>query len=230
VIERRVLDDPAGELADLLADAARAGRHIVLTGGSSPRQAYRLAAEREADWGAARVWFGDERCVPPDHPDSNYGMAHAALLSRVTVEPEVHRMPGELGPDAGAGTYEAEVREHLGSEPRWGLLLLGLGPDAHCASLFPGKPEVEERRRLVAGVPVAGMAPQVPRITMTLPCLNGARHVVFIVTGADKADAVVRAFGPDPDPTSPAAHVRPSAGTLTVLLDEAAAHKLPGDS
>jgi 6-phosphogluconolactonase len=87
---------------------------------------------------------------------------------------------------------------------------------------------VEERRRLVVGVPVAGMAPQVPRITMTLPCINAARHVVFIVTGADKADAVLRAFGPEPDASSSAAHVRPSAGSLTVLLDEAAAHKLPG--
>jgi 6-phosphogluconolactonase len=227
VIELRVLDDPAAELADMLAEAARDGRHIVLTGGSSPRRAYELAAEREGDWGGARAWFGDESCVPPEHPDSNYGMANAALLSRLTAEPEVHRMQGELGPEAGAGAYEAEVREHMGSEPRWDLLLLGLGPDAHCASLFPGKPEAEERRRLVVGVPVAGLAPQVPRISMTLPCLNAARHVVFIVTGADKADAVLRAFGPEPDPASPAAHVRPPAGTMTVLLDEAAAHKLP---
>jgi 6-phosphogluconolactonase len=227
VIELRVLDDPADELAEMLAEAARDGRHIVLTGGSSPRRAYQLAAEREPDWGGARVWFGDERCVPPEHPDSNYGMANAALLSRLTAAPEVLRMEGELGPDAGAGAYEAVVRERMGSEPRWDLLLLGLGPDGHCASLFPGKPEVEERRRLVVGVPVAGLAPQVPRISMTLPCLNSARHVVFIVTGADKAGAVLRAFGPEPDPTAPAAHVRPAAGTLTVLLDQAAAHKLP---
>jgi 6-phosphogluconolactonase len=227
VIELRVLESPAEELAGMLAEAARDGRRIVLTGGSSPRAAYSLAAEREPDWSAATVWFGDERCVPPDHPDSNYGMANAALLSRLSAEPEVLRMEGELGPDAGAGAYEALVRERLGSEPRWDLLLLGLGPDSHCASLFPGKPEVEERRRLVVGVPVAGLPPQVPRITMTLPCIDSARHVVFIVTGADKADAVVRAFGPEPDPSSPAAHVRPTAGSLTVLLDEAAAHKLP---
>jgi 6-phosphogluconolactonase len=227
VIELRVLEDPADELAGMLAEAARDGRHIVLTGGSTPRRAYQLAAGREPDWGAARVWFGDERCVPPEHPDSNYGMANASLLSRLSVPPEVFRMEGELGPDAGAGAYEAVVRERMGSEPRWDLLLLGLGPDAHCASLFPGKPEVQERRRLVVGVPVAGLPPQVPRITMTLPCLNSARHVVFIVTGADKAGAVVRAFGPEPDPAAPAAHVRPTAGTLTVLLDEAAAHKLP---
>ena len=83
------------------------------------------------------------------------------------------RMEGELGPDAGAASYEATVREHLGAEPRWDLVLLGLGPDAHCASLFPGKPEVEERRRLVTGVELAGMEPQVPRISLTLPALNG---------------------------------------------------------
>ena len=223
----RVLEDPAGELAGMLAEAARDGRQIVLTGGSSPGTAYGMAAEREADWSSATVWFGDERCVGPEHPDSNYGMAERVLLSRLEGAPEVMRMEGELGPDAGAGAYEALVRERLGSEPRWDLLLLGLGPDAHCASLFPGKPAVQERSRLVAGVPVAGLEPQVPRITMTLPCLNAAREVVFIVAGADKADAVLRAFGPEPDPGSPAAHVRPTAGSLTVLLDEAAARKLP---
>ena len=90
------------------------------------------------------------------------------------------------------------MREHLGGEPRWDLLLLGLGPDAHCASLFPGKPEVNERQRLVTGVELAGMEPQVPRITLTVPALNSARRVVFLVTGKDKAKAVVRAFGDSP--------------------------------
>jgi 6-phosphogluconolactonase len=227
VIDLRVLEDPADELADMLAEAARAGQQIVLTGGSTPRRAYGMAAERAADWTSATVWFGDERCVPPDHPDSNYGMAQAALLSRLTGAPEVLRMEGELGPDAGAGAYEAAIRERLGSEPRWDLLLLGLGADAHTASLFPGKPEVHERSRLVVGVPVAGLPPQVPRITMTVPCLNAARHVVFIVTGAEKAGAVARAFGPEPDPEAPASRVRPTAGTLTVLLDEPAARRLP---
>jgi 6-phosphogluconolactonase len=216
-----VLDDPAAAVADLLADAAAAGGHVVLTGGSTPKRAYELAAR--ADWSRATVWYGDERCVPPDHEWSNHALAEAALLSRLDPRPEVLRMQGELGHEVGATEYEAAVRERLGDEPRWDLLLLGLGPDAHTASLFPGKPEVEVGDRLVAGVPEAGMDPLVPRITLTLPALNAARHVVFLVTGESKRDAVRRAFGDPADPTSPAAHVRPAAGELTVYLDPAAA-------
>lgn len=222
-MEMKILDDPAEAVADLLVEAAERGGQIVLTGGSSPKRAYELAAERGADWSRATVWFGDERCVPPDHDLSNYAMAEAALLSRLESRPQVVRMEGELGPDAGAGAYEAAVRERLGSEPRWDLLLLGLGPDAHTASLFPSKPEKEVTDRLVVGVPEPGMEPQVPRISMTLPCLNAGRHVVFLVTGDSKVQAVRRAFGDPPDPCSPAARVRPPAGELTVVLDPAAA-------
>jgi len=217
----RVLDDPSAAAAELLVEAAEAGGHIVLTGGSSPKRAYELAAG--ADWSRATVWFSDERCVPPDDEWSNFAMADAALLSRLASPPRVMRMEGELGPDAGAGAYEAAVRERLGGEPRWDLLLLGLGPDAHTASLFPSKPEKDVTDRLVVGVPEAGMEPQVPRISLTLPALNAARHVVFLVTGEEKAQAVRRAFGDPPDLASPAARVRPSAGELTVLLDPAAA-------
>lgn len=215
-----VLDDPAAAVADLLLDAAEAGGHIVLTGGSSPKRAYEIAAQ--GDWDGATVWYGDGRCVPPDHEWSNCGMAEAALLSKLDPRPEVMRMEGELGHERGADRYEALVRERLGDEPRWDLLLLGLGPDSHCASLFPGKPEVEVRDRLAVGVPEAGMEPQVPRISLTLPAINAARHVVFLVTGENKREAVRRAFGEDPDPTSPAAHVRPADGELTVYLDPAA--------
>jgi 6-phosphogluconolactonase len=218
--ELRIVDDPAAAVAALLCDAAEAGGHIVLTGGSSPKRAYELAAERGADWSRATLWFGDERCVAPSDERSNYGMADAALISRVGAR--AVRMEGERGPEAGAGDYEALVRAELGGEPRWDLLLLGLGPDGHCASLFPSKPEKEERRRLVVGVPEAGMEPQVPRISLTLPALNAARHVVFLVTGESKRDAVRRAFV-DADPVLPSAHVRPPAGSLTVLLDRAAA-------
>jgi 6-phosphogluconolactonase len=223
VLDVKVLDDPAEEVAGLLSDAAESGGHVVLTGGSSPRRAYEIAAARDEDWSRATVWFGDERCVPPEHEWSNYGMAEAALLGRLSAPPETLRMTGELGPQAGAGAYETAVRERLGPEPRWDLLLLGLGPDAHTASLFPGKPEQDVDDRLVVGVPEAGMEPQVPRISMTLPCLNAARRVVFLVTGAGKAEAVRRAFGDEPDPASPAARVRPAAGDVTVLLDAEAA-------
>jgi 6-phosphogluconolactonase len=105
-------------------------------------------------------------------------------------------------------------------------MVLGLGPDSHVASLFPGKPEVAERGRLVVGVELAGWEPQVPRISLTLPALNAARRTVFLVTGKDKAKAVVRAFGDPPDPASPAGHVRPQAGELLVLCDAAAAKEL----
>jgi len=218
-----VLDDPAEAVADLLVQAAAAGGQIVLTGGSSPKRAYELAAARDTDWSGATVWFSDERCVPAEHELSNFAMANAALLSRLTSPPHVQRMQGELGPEAGAGAYEAAIRERLGNEPRWDLELLGLGPDAHVASLFPSKPERDVADRLVVGVPEAGMEPQVPRISLALPALNAARHIVFLVTGPDKAEAVGRAFGDPPDPSSPAAHVRPAAGELTVFLDSSAA-------
>jgi 6-phosphogluconolactonase len=224
--EIRVSGDPAAEVAERLTEVAMAGGHVVLTGGSSPKAAYQLAAERDADWSAATVWFTDERCVPPGHPDSNFGMADRALLSQLSAAPSVVRMEGELGPDAGAGHYEAAVRERMGSEPRWNLLLLGMGPDGHVASLFPGKPEVEERSRMAVGVPLAGMEPQVPRITLTMPALAAAREAILLITGESKAAMVARVFGPDPDRSLPAALVELPYGTLTVLLDEAAASKL----
>ena len=224
--EIRVVEDPAGEVATMLEQVAVAGGHVVLTGGSSPRRAYEIAAERDADWSGAVAWFSDERCVPPAHPDCNFAMADHALLSRLSEPPVVKRIQGELEPDAAAGAYEAEIREALGGDPRWDLLLLGVGPDGHTASLFPGKPEVEERSRLAVGVALAGMEPQVPRVTLTLPALNAARAVVFLVTGAGKADIVPRVFGPSPDPSLPAALVRPRYGSLTVILDDAAAAKL----
>ena len=221
-------ENPAEVVSGMLVDAAKAGGHIVLTGGSTPKLAYEMASRADVNWSDATVWFSDERCVPPESGLSNYRMANEALLGRLNkgVRPSVMRMEGELGPEAGSASYEALVREHLGGEPRWDLLLLGVGPDAHCASLFPGKPEVEERRRLVTGVELAGMEPQVPRISLTLPALRSARRTVFLVTGADKAQAVARAFGDPADPSSPAAHVRPGAGELILVLDQAAAKEL----
>ena len=221
-------ENPAEVVAGMLVDAASAGGDVVLTGGSTPKLAYEIASRAGADWSNATVWFTDERCVPPESGLSNFRMANEALLGRLDrgVRPTVMRMEGELGPDAGSASYEASVRERMGSEPRWDLLLLGLGPDAHCASLFPGKPELDERSRLVTGVELAGMEPQVPRISLTLPALNSARMTVFLVTGADKAQAVRRAFSDAPDSSSPAAFVRPGAGELLVVLDPAAAKEL----
>ncbi len=151
-------------------------------------------------------------------------MVREALTDRIPEErrPRLMEVETELGPDGAAADYESRLREELGNHPRLDLVLLGLGPDSHTASLFPGKPALSETHRLVTAVPEAGMEPQVPRVTMTYPLLNTAREVVFLVSGADKAEALRRAFGVPPDESSPAAHVRPGAGTLTLVLDQAA--------
>jgi 6-phosphogluconolactonase len=227
-IDIRVVDDPAAEVAALLVDVACAGGHVALSGGSSPKRAYELAAESDADLSAATLWLGDERVVPEDDERSNLRMVRAALCDRLPDERRPGLMPVDtaLGHDAAAAAYESLLRETLGNHPRLDLALMGLGPDAHTASLFPGKPAVQESQRLVVGVPEAGMEPQVPRVTLTLPLFNTAREVVFLVAGADKAPAVKRAFGTPPDESAPAALVRPGAGTLTVILDAAAAAEL----
>jgi 6-phosphogluconolactonase len=227
-VEIRVSEDPAAPVAELLGEAAARGGNLVLTGGSTPRRAYETAARDGADWSRATVWFSDERCVPPGDGRSNFSLIEGALVSRLPkdAQPEVFRMEGELGPEIGAANYEAELRARLGNAPRWDIVLVGLGPDSHVASLFPGKPEVEERQRLVAGVEYAGWDPFIPRITLTLPALNAARQVIFLVTGKDKAGAMKRAFGDPPDPASPGAMVRPRAGELIVFCDEAAAAEL----
>jgi 6-phosphogluconolactonase len=223
-----VLDDPSVAVAELMAQVAADGRHIVFTGGSTPRVAYEHAAGLGADWSRATFWFGDERCVPPDHEHSNYGMAEKALLAHIDAG-AVHRMKGELGPKAGAADYEQQLRTVFGDEgvPRLDLILLGLGPDAHCASLFPGDSALGVTDRLVTGVEVPGMAPLVPRITFTLSLLNAGREVVFLVAGEEKAEAVARAFGGlRPGPDAPSSLVRPPSGSLRVLLDHAAAAHL----
>ena len=221
-----VVEDPGAAVAERLTAVAEQGGHIVLTGGSSPRGAYGLCAERDADWSGATVWFSDERCVPPDDQDSNFGMTDQALLSRLSRPPRVMRIEGELGFEAAAGAYDALLREHLGNRPRFDLILLGVGPDGHVASLFPGKPALEETARLAAPVPIAGLEPQVPRVTLTFPVLNAAREIDVLVAGADKAQAVARGFGDPPDPEAPASRVRPEDGSMFVFLDEAAASGL----
>ena len=225
----QVCDDPSRDAAERLGPAATAGGQIVLTGGSTPRRAYERLAAMRVDWSRCTFWFSDERCVPPTDERSNFGMVRDSLLDRLPEPlPDVRRMAGELGPDDGAAAYERELRAAFGEgTPRFDLVLLGLGPDGHCASLFPAAPALEERTRPVVGLARPGLAPLVPRVTLTLPVLNAAHHVVFVVTGAEKADAVARAFGDVPDPRTPASLVAPTAGTLTVLMDQAAAQRLP---
>jgi 6-phosphogluconolactonase len=215
--EFEISDDPAAGACELLVSS---GGHVVITGGSTPRVAYERAAERRADWAGVEFWFTDERCVPPDHEHSNYGMAERALFSKVDGV-TVHRMQGELGPHEGATAYEEEI-ESAGLDA-FDLMLLGLGPDAHTCSLFPSDDALGERERWVTGVEMPGMAPLVARITVTLPVVNAARRKVFLVTGEDKADAVARAFSGRPDPRAPGSLVD---GEVTVLLDQAAAGRL----
>lgn len=217
-----VVDDPASFVADVLAAAARTGGHVVLTGGSTPAAAYERAAALEPDWSRTELWWGDERCVPPDDERSNYGMAKRTLLDHLAVQPaHVHRMRGELGRDAGAEEYELELR----ALERFDLVLLGLGPDGHVASLYPGQPTLDETTRRVVGAE-AHLDPFVDRITLTLPVLRAARAVVFLVAGAGKADACARAFGGEPSHSTPGSLVRAEGGTTAAVLDPAAASRL----
>src|ERR671917_1376069 len=207
--EIRVVDDPAAAVAALLVDGACAGGHVALSGGSTPRRAYELAAGGEEDLSAATLWLGAERVVPPDDDRSNLRMIQEALTDRLPEHRRPRLMPVDtaLGPDAAASAYEALLRETLGNHPRLDLALMGLGPDGHTASLFPGKPAVAETQRYAVGVPDAGMEPMVERVTLTLRLFNTAREVVFLVAGEDKAEAVAGVFGDRPDESLPSALV-----------------------
>jgi 6-phosphogluconolactonase len=208
----------------------------ALAGGSTPKGLYSLLAAdpRWRDtvrWDALEVFWGDERHVPPDHADSNYRMAAEAMLSRVPIaSAHVHRVRSEE-PDAhaAAAAYEAEIRAAFGAGtgiPRFDLILLGLGSDAHTASLFPGTAALGERDRLVVANWVSKLSAY--RITLTLPIINAARVVLFMVAGSDKAAAVRAVLAPDADARPvPAALVRPQPGKLVWLLDSAASGMLP---
>jgi 6-phosphogluconolactonase len=213
-----VVEDPAQLVAEKLADAARAGGNIVLTGGNSVARAYELASTLEPDWSNVDVWFTDERCVPQDDERSNYRLVHAALRVR---DARFHRMRGELGRDEGATLYEQE----LTPVDRFDLVLLGLGPDGHIASLFPLQPTLDVTERKAVGAE-AQLEPFVDRISLTLPMLRGAREIVFLVTGEQKADACVRAFDGEPSRETPGSLVRAIRGTTTAVLDSAAAAKV----
>jgi 6-phosphogluconolactonase len=242
--EIRIADDPVS-LAEIAAHevvnvaraavAARGRFAVALAGGSTPRATYRRLAQpplaAQMPWDRTLVFFGDERGVPATHADSNYGMAHSALLAHVPIQPErVFRIRGEdPDPDAVAADYARVLAEALGvrrgETPRLDLVLLGLGIDGHTASLFPGSPVLKETFRTVAAVHAA--AASVPqRFTLTYPVLNAAACVIYIVSGAEKAK-VVKAALADSTTTVPAAMVRPSDGRLLWILDRAAAAALP---
>src|SRR5579862_4557652 len=218
--ELHVEDDPALAVGELLARAARNGETIVLTGGSTPGKAYEHAAALAPDWSAASVWWGDERCVPPEDERSNYLLAKRTLLDRLDAQPDVHRIRGELQPADAAGEYARQL-EGVTLD----LLLLGLGPDGHVASLFPGSPQLEIRDRLVTSGP-AGLEPFVARVTLTLPALLSAKRIVLLVTGESKAAAVERGFARSMTDAVPASLLRTGAAPVDVYLDPAAASRL----
>jgi len=220
-VELIVIDDErsaAKRAGELLADAARAGGHIALSGGKSAERAHETAAARQPDWSAVELWWGDERCVPPDDEDSNFGMAKRTLLDRLERGPRaVHRIRGEAAPEDAAAEYDAALRGI-----RLSLNLLGVGPDGHTASLFPNAPGLRERERLaIAGDP--GLDPEVPRVTMTPPMLANADIVLFLVTREAKAEAVARAFAGPPSAATPASLIRALDGRTVAILDRAAA-------
>ena len=216
--------------------AARNRFTLVLAGGSTPRALYRLLADQAEtgegeglDWARTEVFFGDERCVPPDHPSSNYRQVKEDLLDRLPLRPAaVNRIRGELSPTEAADQYADLLdRRFAGADPVFDLVMLGVGDDGHTASLFPGTEALLEKTRTV----VVGEAPVPPvhRVSLTLPVLGLAREVLFVVGGAAKAPVMARilnsssrtAVGNDPLP--PACLVEPKSGSRTWLLDREAA-------
>ncbi|MFI5113779.1 MAG: 6-phosphogluconolactonase [Terriglobales bacterium] len=204
---------------------------VALSGGSTPKNLYSLLAENYADFAWARTFFffGDERHVPPDHPDSNYRMVNEALLAKISIQAEnVHRVRAE-NPDAAVAAleYEEELRQFFelepGELPRFDLILLGLGLEGHTASLFPDSPALDEQSRLVIANWVAKL--NTNRITFTFPLLNRAAEAMFLVSGAEKADIVRQVLRGD-NPPLPAQRVLPDDGKLVWMLDEAAAARL----
>jgi 6-phosphogluconolactonase len=222
----------AEQVATLAEDAvaARGRFSVALSGGSTPRPVYELLAADEfaarIDWSRVHIFWGDERCVPPDHPDSNSRMTRQALLDRVPIPPrQIHRMQGEIDPARAAIEYEAALRAFFGSgdeTPRFDLVLLGMGDDGHTASLFPGTTALNERRRWVTENYVARLGTW--RITLTPPALNAARNVIFLVSGPGKAEVLHTVLHERYQPDRfPSQLIQPVRGRLLWMIDQAAA-------
>ncbi len=239
--ERALFEAAAEEFASRAVGAAESGRRfaVALAGGSTPRGLYALLAREDRPfrslipWEQTHLFWGDERVVPPDHPDSNYRTARETLLSKIPIpERNIHRIRAESAdPDAAAREYEADLRSFFALAPRqapaFDLVLLGMGTDGHTASLFPGSGAVREARHLVTAPWVEALRAR--RITLTPKAINGAACVLFLVTGETKAEAL-RAVLEDTDRPDllPAQAIRPARGALLFLVDRAAASRLRG--
>lgn len=224
-LARAAAEDFVRTANECIADRGRFT--VALTGGSTPRNTYATLASgayvSRVDWTRVHVFWGDERCVPPTDAASNFGMARAVLLDHVPIAPDnIHRMRGEDEPRAAAAAYERLIETIVGD--RFDLIHLGLGRDAHIASLFPGSPALSETKRRVCAqyAEEAGMW----RITITPVVINSAANITFIVAGAEKADAVARVLeGPRDPEHAPAQIVAPASGRVLWLIDAAAASK-----
>ncbi|NWF71311.1 MAG: 6-phosphogluconolactonase [Chloroflexi bacterium] len=208
--------------------AARERFAVALSGGSTPHALYTLLASavyaQKIDWARTHIFWGDERCVPPDHPDSNYRLAHETLLAHVPLPPRnIYRMRGEIDPAAAAEEYAQALKAFFGGEDtRFDLLLLGMGDDGHTASLFPHTPALAEKSRLVAANYVESKA--VWRITLSARAINAAAHIVFLVAGAGKAQRLYDVLKGAPQPEHlPAQSVSPVNGDLRWFIDAEAA-------
>jgi 6-phosphogluconolactonase len=210
--ELRVTDDLVGDAERIFLEAPH--RTVALSGGSTPRQVYERLASDPTSWSGVEVFFGDERCVPADHPDSNFKMANDAVLSK--VDARVHSM---VGCDADAYISELEAVFGAVDVPRFDFLFMGLGEDGHTASLFPGKPAVEVTDRWVVNVQQPGMPPPLPRLTLTLPIFDAARLALFLVSGESKRDALKKLVSGDESVPSARVH----SERVIVLADPAAA-------
>lgn len=213
------------------AIAARGQFAVALAGGSTPRAAYALLAAEEVDWSRVHVFWGDERCVPPDHLDSNYCLAREALLEHVPLPVgNVHRIRGEINPEQAAADYERTLCSFFAQRPeeptaRFDLILLGMGEDGHTASLFPGTAALHEQTRWVVAHYVDKL--RAWRVTLTPVVINAAAQVTFIVSGAGKADQLRQVLtGPYQPDTLPSQIVRPTDGRLLWLTDAAAVAQL----
>jgi 6-phosphogluconolactonase len=206
---------------------------IALSGGTTPRTLYGLLGSEpyrsQIDWALVDIFWSDERCVPPDSPDSNYHMAQEVLLSRIPIPAQqVHRMPADQPDrDAASQAYAEEMQRTFGTNgiPSFDLIQLGMGPEGHTASLFPHQASLHEQQRLV--IPVSVPKPPPDRLTFTPPVLNAARNVLFLMTGADKADALHAVLeGPYQPDEYPAQIVRPPHGEVVWMLDTAVAQNI----
>ncbi len=227
-----VAERAAREIAQHLERAReeRGVAHLVLSGGTTPERSYELLVQALADWQGVEVWFADERCVGPEHEDSNYRMAREKLLDRIPVSPErVHRMEGELGPEEGAERYSQALAAGVAPSdgpPVLDVVVLGIGPDGHVASLFPEAPTLQAGEQAVCLGVHNSPKPPPERITLSLAVLRAARRCLLLATTEGKAQAIAGALA-EPTPHVPASLLRRER--LTVIVDDAASPSAPAE-